>query len=77
MKDKWGNTPVGKEWHKEYNASNPCLRVKIRKDSGIMEALNKACSTSCVTKNDYIRQAVRERMEDDKNARHAKEKGIR
>lgn len=39
-----------RERKKEYDAENPCIRVKIRKDSGVVDALNKACCALHVAK---------------------------
>ena len=66
-----------RERKKEYDAENPCIRVKIRKDSGVVDALNKACCALRVAKNEYVRRAVCERMEEDRDARYAKETNIR
>lgn len=66
-----------RERKKEYDAENPCIRVKIRKDSGIVDALNNACCALCISKNEYVRRAVYERMEEDRDARYAKEANIR
>ena len=66
-----------RERKKEYDAENPCIRVKIRKDSGVVDALNKACCALHVAKNEYVRRAVCERMEEDRDARYAKETNLR
>lgn len=38
---KWDSTDKGKEWHKNYDARNIRFEVTFRKESGIMEALDK------------------------------------
>ena len=40
---KWDLTDKGKEWHKNYDARNIRFEATFRKESGIMEALDKAC----------------------------------
>ena len=41
---KWDSTDKGKEWHKNYDARNIRFEVTFRKESGSMEALDKACT---------------------------------
>ena len=58
---KWDLTDKGKEWHKNYDARNIRFEATFRKESGIMEALDKAC----VSKADYLRKAVTNKMRKD------------
>ena len=60
---KWENSEEGKEWQKEYHTKNPHFSVKIRKDSGILEALDEACLVNNVSRVEYLRLAVAERLE--------------
>lgn len=60
---KWENSEEGKEWQKEYHTKNPHFSVKIRKDSGILEALDDACLVNNVSRVEYLRLAVAERLE--------------
>lgn len=41
---------------------NPNVGVKIRKDSGILEAIDKAIKGTSVTRSDYMREALREAL---------------
>lgn len=63
MANKWDLSEEGKEWHKEYDKKNLCVRVNIRKDSGILEALDEACLTNNVSRVEYLRLAVAERLQ--------------
>ena len=62
---KWDSTDKGREWHKNYNAMNIQFEVTFRKESGIMEALDKACVVQSVSKADYLRKAVANKMRKD------------
>ena len=62
---KWENSEEGKEWQKEYHTKNPHFSVKIRKDSGILEALDEACLVNNVSRVEYLRIAVAERLEEE------------
>lgn len=62
---KWESSEEGKEWQKEYHAKNPQFSVKIRKDSGILEALDEACFANNVSRVEYLRLAVAERLEEE------------
>ena len=59
---KWENSEEGKEWQKEYHTKNPHFSVKIRKDSGILEALDEACLVNNVSRVEYLRLAAAERL---------------
>lgn len=43
----------------------PSFSVKIRKDSGILEALDEACLVNNVSRVEYLRLAVAERLEEE------------
>lgn len=69
MANKWDTTDSGKTYHtdynKEYDKKNLCIRVNIRKDSGILEALDEACLVNNVSRAEYLRLAVAERLEEE------------
>lgn len=54
MANKWDTTDSGKTYHtdynKEYDKKNLCIRVNIRKDSGILEVLDEACLVNNVSR---------------------------
>ena len=62
---KWNSTDKGKEWHKNYDARSIRFEVTFRKESGIMEALDKACTSHGVSKADYLRKSVTNKMRKD------------
>lgn len=62
---KWDLTDKGKEWHKNYDARNIRFEATFRKESGIMEALDKACVVQSVSKAYYLRKAVTNKMRKD------------
>lgn len=62
---KWDSTDKGKEWHKNYDARNIRFEVTFRKESGIMEALDKACAVHGISKADYLRKSVTNKMRKD------------
>ena len=65
MANKWDATEEGKEYHKEYDQRNLCIRVNIRKDSGILEALDEACLVNNVSRVEYLRLAVADRLQEE------------
>ena len=62
---KWDSTDKGREWHKNYNAMNIQFEVTFRKESGIMEALDKAYAVHGISKADYLRKSVTNKMKKD------------
>lgn len=68
---KWENSEDGKVWKKEYQRAYQqdykdkvsTINIRIRKDSGILEALDEACLTNNVSRVEYLRLAVAERLE--------------
>lgn len=68
---KWENSEDGKAWKKEYQRAYQqdykdkvlTINIRIRKDSGILEALDEACLTNNVSRVEYLRLAVAERLE--------------
>ena len=40
-------------------------QIKVRKDSGIMEALESACEKQNIKQSEYLRLAVAERLEEE------------
>lgn len=48
-----------------YNAMNIQFEVTFRKESGIMEALDKACAVHGISKADYLRKSVTNKMKKD------------
>ena len=54
-----------KETLQRLNKSNPNSPIKIRKDSGILEALDEACEKTSLSKSEYIRCAVEEQLTKD------------
>ena len=65
MANKWDTTEEGRVWHREYTAKNPSVNFRIRKDSGILEALDEACLANNVSRVEYLRLAVAERLEEE------------
>lgn len=63
---KWENSEDGKAWKKEYQRAYQqdykdkvlTINIRIRKDSGILEALDEACLTNNVSRVEYLRLAV-------------------
>lgn len=62
---KWDSIDKGREWHKNYNAMNIQFEVTFRKESGIMEALDKAYAVHGISKADYLRKSVTNKMKKD------------
>ena len=70
---KWENIEEGKAWKKEYQQSYQqdykdkvlTINVRLRKDSGILEALDEACLVNNVSSVEYLRIAVAERLEEE------------
>lgn len=68
---KWESSEDGKAWKKEYQRAYQqdykdkvlTINIRIRKDSGILEALDEACLTNNVSRVEYLRLAVAERLE--------------
>lgn len=68
---KWENSEDGKAWKKEYQRAYQqdykdkvsTINIRIRKDSGILEALDEACLTNNVSRVEYLRLAVAERLQ--------------
>lgn len=48
-----------------YDARNIRFEVTFRKESGIMEALDKACAVHGISKADYLRKSVTNKMKKD------------
>lgn len=65
MANKWYATEEGKAWQKEYRDKKPQLSIRIRKDSDILEALDEACFANNVSRVEYLRLAVAERLEEE------------
>ena len=62
---KWDSTDKGREWHKNYNAMKIRFEVTFRKESGIMEALDAAFTSQGISKADYLRKSVTNKMRKD------------
>ena len=62
MANKWDLSEAGKAWQKEYQQGYrnkiSTINIKIRKDSGILEALDEACLVNNVFRVEYLRLAV-------------------
>ena len=69
MANKWDLSEAGKAWQKEYQQGYrnkiSTINIKIRKDSGILEALDEACLVNTVSRVEYLRLAVAERLEEE------------
>ncbi len=69
MANKWDLSEAGKAWQKEYQQGYrnkiSTINIKIRKDSGILEALDEACLVNNVSRVEYLRLAVAERLEEE------------
>ena len=67
MANKWDLSEAGKAWQKGYQQGYrnkiSTINIKIRKDSGILEALDEACLVNNVSRVEYLRLAVAERLE--------------
>ena len=50
---------------KEWRERTMSCQIKIRKDSGIMEAMESACEKQNIKQSEYLRLAVAERLEDE------------
>ena len=62
---KWENSEEGKAWQKEYQDTSPETRIRLRKDSGIPVALEKASADAGIPAIEYLRLAVAERLEEE------------
>ena len=62
---KWENSEEGKAWQKEYQDKSPETRIRLRKDSGIPVALEKASADAGIPAIEYLRLAVAERLEEE------------
>lgn len=62
---KWENSEEGKAWQKEYQDKSPETRIRLRKDSGIPAALEKASADAGFPAIEYLRLAVAERLEEE------------
>ena len=58
---KWENSEEGKE----YQDKSPETRIRLRKDSGIPAALEKASADAGIPAIEYLRLAVAERLEEE------------
>ena len=69
MANKWDLSEAGKAWQKEYQQGYrnkiSTINIKIRKDSGILEALDEACLVNNVSRVEYLRLAVAERLKEE------------
>ncbi|HJH67797.1 MAG TPA: hypothetical protein OGM06_06200 [Clostridiales bacterium] len=69
MANKWDLSEAGKAWQKEYQQGYrnkiSTINIKIRKDSGILEALDEACLVNNVFRVEYLRLAVAERLQEE------------
>lgn len=50
-------------YQQDYKDKVLTINIRIRKDSGILEALDEACLTNNVSRVEYLRLAVAERLE--------------
>lgn len=50
---------------KEWRERTMSCQIKVRKDSGIMEALESACEKQNIKQLEYLRLAVAERLEEE------------
>ena len=62
---KWENSEEGKAWQKEYQDKSPETHIRLRKDSGIPVALEKASADAGIPAIEYLRLAVAERLEEE------------
>lgn len=62
---KWENSEEGKAWQKEYQDKSPETRIRLRKDSGIPVALEKASADAGIPAIEYLRLAVAECLEEE------------
>ena len=69
MANKWDLSEAGKAWQKEYQQGYrnkiSTINIKICKDSGILEALDEACLVNNVSRVEYLRLAVAERLKEE------------
>lgn len=69
MANKWDLSEAGKAWQKEYQQGYrnkiSTINIKIRKDSGILKALDEACLVNNVFRVEYLRLAVAERLQEE------------
>ena len=69
MANKWDLSEAGKAWQKEYQQGYrnkiSTINIKIRKDSGILEALDEACLVNNVSRVEYLRLAAAERLQEE------------
>ena len=50
---------------KEWRERTMSCQIKVRKDSGIMEALESACEKQNIKQSEYLRLAVAERLQEE------------
>jgi hypothetical protein len=50
---------------KELRERTMSCQIKVRKDSGIMEALESACEKQNIKQSEYLRLAVAERLQEE------------
>lgn len=50
---------------KEWRERTMSCQIKVRKDSGIMEALESACEKQNIKQSEYLRLAVAEPLEEE------------
>ena len=65
MANKWDLSEAGKAYHKNYQRKDSQFSVKFRKDSAVLDALDTACAKSDITRAEYLRLAVAERLEEE------------
>ena len=69
MANKWDLSEAGKAWQKEYQQGYrnkiSTINIKIRKESGILKALDEACLVNNVFRVEYLRLAVAERLQEE------------
>ena len=65
MANKWDLSEEGKAYHKNYQRKNTQFSINLRKDSGILPLLDAACAKNSITRTEYLRLAVAERVEEE------------
>jgi hypothetical protein len=65
MANKWDKSEEGKAYHKNYQRKNTQFSINFRKDSGILPLLDAACAKNGITRTEYLRLAVAERLEEE------------
>lgn len=58
-----GKKEYQRAYQQDYKDKVSTINIRIRKDSGILEALDEACLTNNVFRVEYLRLAVAERLE--------------